>query len=138
MKQPLFRQKSVDRIASPEQLEDYLHVTSPAVWIVLCAVIALLAGLLVWSSVTAVESYASGTAEARDGVLTITFDDELQEKNIAPGMNVTVGGLVTPVVSVGRDADGRLIAVASADVPDGEYGVKVGYKRTQIIRMLFN
>ena len=138
MKQPLFRQKSVDRIVSPEQLEDYLHVTSPAVWIVLCAVIALLAGLLVWSSVTAVESYASGTAEARDGVLTITFDDELQEKNIAPGMNVTVGGLVTPVVSVGRDADGRLIAVASADVPDGEYGVKVGYKRTQIIRMLFN
>ena len=138
MKQPLFRQKSVDRIASPEQLEDYLHVTSPAAWIVLCAVIALLAGLLVWSSVTAVESYASGTAEARDGVLTITFDDELQEKNIAPGMNVTVGGLVTPVVSVGRDADGRLIAVASADVPDGEYGVKVGYKRTQIIRMLFN
>ena len=138
MKQTLFRKKSVDRIASPEQLNDYLHVTSPAVWVVLCAVIALLIGLLVWSSVTAVESYVPGTAEVSDGVLTVVFEDEAQAKNVAPGMNVTVGELVTPILSVGKDAGGRIIAVADANIPDGKYDVRVGYKQTKIIQMLFN
>ncbi len=138
MKQTLFRQKSVDRISSPEQLDDYLHVTTPAVWVVLCAVIALLVGLLVWSSLTAVESYVSGTAEVSDGVLTAVFDDTVQAENVKPGMEVSVGELVTPVLSVGRDGDGRVIAVAEADIPDGKYDVRVGFKRTQIIRMLFN
>ena len=138
VKQSLFRQKSVDRISSPEQLDDYLHVTSPALWVVLCAVAALLIGLLIWSSVTAVESYAVGTAEVHDGILTVTFQDERQAKNVIPDMNVTVGELVTPILSVGKNEEGRLIAVANADIPDGEYDVKVGYKRTQIIQMLFN
>ena len=138
MKQSLFRQKSVERISSPEQLDDYLHVTSPVVWVVLCAVIALLVGLLIWSSATAVESYAAGTAEARSSVLTVTFDDEFQARNIAPGMNLTVGELVTPIISVGQSEDGKIIAVANADIPDGAYDVKVGYKRMQILRMLFD
>ena len=138
MKQTIFRKESVERISSPEQLNDYLHVTSPALWVVLCAVAILLAGLLAWSSVTAVESYAAGTAEASDGVLTVTFDDAQQAKNVVPGMDVTVGELAVPILSVGTDENGRTIAVANADIPDGSYSARVGYRRTQIIQMLFN
>ena len=50
MEHPIFRKKSLERIAAPEALNDYLHVTGPAVWLILCAVILLHAGLLVWSS----------------------------------------------------------------------------------------
>ena len=138
MKQTIFRKKSVERISSPEQLDDYLHVTSPALWVVLCAVALLLVGLLIWSSVTAVESYAAGTAEVCDGMLTVTFDDAVQAKNVVPGMDVTVGELTAPILSVGIDEDGRTIAVANADIPDGSYSARVGYRRTQIIQMLFN
>ena len=137
-KTTLFRRKTMDRISSPEQLDHYLHVTTPAVWAVLCAVVLLLAGLLIWSSVTAVESYAEGSAQACGGVLTVTFENTDAAKNVAPGMNVTVGDLVTPVLSVGQDETGRPIAVANADIPDGEYKARIGYKRTQIIQMLFN
>ena len=35
--QELFRKESVERVSSPEQLSDYLHVTSPAIWVVLAA-----------------------------------------------------------------------------------------------------
>ena len=115
-----------------------MHVTSPAVWAVLIAVAALLVGLLIWSSVTAVESYAEGMAEARDGVLTVTFTDENKAKNIVPGMNVSVGELEVPILFVGQNENGRPIAVAEADVPDGSYTAKVGYKRMQIIRLLLN
>ena len=138
MEQPLFRKESVERVSSPEQLSDYLHVTSPAIWIVLAAVILLLASLFVWSGVTAVESYATGRAEVRGGVLTLTFDDAERAGNVEVGMNVKVGDMVTPVLSVGTDEEGRLLAVANANLPDGSYDARVGYRSTQIIDLLFN
>ena len=45
----LFRKKSLDRVSSPEQLNDYIRVTTPAVWLVLLALVILLAGMLLWS-----------------------------------------------------------------------------------------
>ena len=42
----LFRKKSMDRVSSPEQLNDYIRVTSPGLWLVLAAVVILLAGML--------------------------------------------------------------------------------------------
>ena len=45
----IFRQKSLKRVSSPEELNDYIRVTSPSVWIVLAALVLLLAGMLAWS-----------------------------------------------------------------------------------------
>lgn len=138
MESQLFRKESVERFSSPEQLSDYLHVTSPAIWVVLAAVILLLASLFVWSGVTAVESYAAGTAEVRAGVLTLTLDDAESAARVTVGMNVRVGELTAPILSVGTDADGRALAVAKTELPDGVYEARVGYQRTQIIEILFN
>lgn len=44
----LFREKSLEAIESPESLNDYLKVTSPGVWLVMAAVIALLVGAILW------------------------------------------------------------------------------------------
>ena len=44
----IFRQKSIDRISSPEELHDYIKVSSPSAWVVLTAIIVLLVGVLVW------------------------------------------------------------------------------------------
>lgn len=138
MDNPVFREKSMERISSPEQLNDYLRVTSPAVWAALAAVILLLVCLFAWSAVTAVESFAAGTAEARDGVLTITFDDPSKAGHVKAGMEVKVGALTTDIVSVGEDEDGALFAVAELGLPDGSYQAKVGYDKMQIIGLLMN
>lgn len=45
----IFREKSIERVSSPEALNDYIRVTSPSVWIVLLAIVLLLAGMLAWS-----------------------------------------------------------------------------------------
>ncbi len=45
----IFREKSMDRISSPEQLNDYIRVTRPSVWLVLLALVILLSGMLAWS-----------------------------------------------------------------------------------------
>ena len=44
-----FKKKSVDRVQSPEELNDYIRVTSPSVWLVLLAIVLLLIGIVAWS-----------------------------------------------------------------------------------------
>ena len=71
MDKGLFRQKSIDRISSPEQLHDYMRVTSPKLWMLLSAIVALLAGFVVYAATTTMEStmklkvqFESGFAQA--------------------------------------------------------------------------
>jgi hypothetical protein len=51
----IFRKKSMERISSPESLNDYIRVTTPSVWIVLTAIVLLLAGMIAWSVFGTVE-----------------------------------------------------------------------------------
>ena len=138
MEQSVFRKESLKRVSSPEQLNEYLQVTSPTSWVVFGAAILLIVSLFIWSSVTAVESYAAGKAEVQDGVLTLVFDDTKKAENIEVGMDVRVGDTLTPVMSIGQDGDGNVFAVADTNLPDGTYEARVGYKSTQIIELFFN
>ncbi len=45
----IFRKKSIDRVTSPEQLDDYIKVTTPSVWLILLATVILIAGALFWA-----------------------------------------------------------------------------------------
>ena len=45
----IFREKSLERVTSPEQLNDYIRVTTPSVWIILAATLILIIGTLVWA-----------------------------------------------------------------------------------------
>ena len=126
------------RISSPEQLDDYLKVTSPKVWVLLVAIALLLAGLLLWGGFTTIESYATGTARAVGGELTVTFDDAEKAGRVQPGMQMEVGDVRAEVLTVGEDEGGNPVASARANIPDGSYDVRVGYKTTQVISMLLN
>ena len=48
MKNQLFREKSMERVSSPEQLNDYIRVANPSVWLALAVVVFLLIGICVW------------------------------------------------------------------------------------------
>lgn len=134
----VYRKASMERISSPEQLNDYLRVTNPSVWIVLAAVVLLLIGTLVWACFTYIGSSVDGVAAVENGVMTVRFEDPSLEKNVEAGMSVTVGGASSPIVSVGQGADGRAFALAETALANGTYAATVQYKRTQIIRLLFN
>ena len=60
----LFREKSIERVSSPEKLDDYIKVVSPGVWIALAAIIILLLGILAWANVGTVPmTGADGTVQ---------------------------------------------------------------------------
>ena len=56
MDNELFRQKSLERISSPEQMNDYIRVTNPGVWMVLGTIVALLAGVIIWAAAGRLET----------------------------------------------------------------------------------
>ena len=52
-----------DKIDSPDKLNDYMRVLSPSVWIILTAILLLLAGALIWAVFGSVQVHNS------DGIL---------------------------------------------------------------------
>ncbi len=69
----VFRKKSIERVSSPEELNDYIRVTTPSVWLVLVAIILLLAGMLAWSVLGTVEVHAEdGSVEEKHPIVFVT------------------------------------------------------------------
>ena len=48
-KKLIFREKSIERVTSPEKLNDYIKVTRPSVWLILLATLILIVGTSVWA-----------------------------------------------------------------------------------------
>ena len=134
----LYREKSLERISSPEQLNDYLKVTKPSVWIILVSVILLLAGCLVWGYFAYIGSYVKGTATVSNGVLTMRFIDEPFAQNLKEGMDVTVGDTSSEITYVGYDHQGNIEINANTELNDGTYQATVNYKTTQVLDLLFD
>ena len=72
----LFREKSLEAVESPESLNDYLRVTSPGVWLVLAAVVALLIGAILWGVFGHIRTTAEVAVSVEDGkgVCYVPFD----------------------------------------------------------------
>ena len=69
----VFREKSMERVSSPEQLNDYIRVARPSVWLVLTALLLLLVGMLAWSVLGRVEATdAEGVTEEIRPITLIT------------------------------------------------------------------
>lgn len=90
MARNIFRKTSLDRISNPEQLNDYIRVTNPGVWMILCAVILLLFGLIFWSIFGQLDTYLPvGVVTENDQSLCYVKDADAQA--LKTGMLVWIG-----------------------------------------------
>ena len=62
----IFNRRAVEKLRSPDDLDKYVQVTNPSVWIVLGACVALLAGLLAWGVFGAVSTSVTTTGVVVD------------------------------------------------------------------------
>ena len=99
----LFNKSSLERISSPEKLNDYIQVANPGAWLVLFAMLAMLLGLLVWGFFGSITETAVFTGTVLEGELTC-FVESTSGSALKPGMEV----IITPyngdasVSSVGK------------------------------------
>ena len=155
----LFRKKSIERISSPEQLHDYMRVTSPRLWMLLAAVVLLLAGFIVYASGTTmenvvpvkvkVESYhlsaeESGTGEERDVTMVYSELQGNQMDMVKTGMKVRFGngmGHVGWVTAFDEDKTVQVIyEMDQIDYPltDGEFDAELIVESTTPISFFWN
>lgn len=127
-KQSIFRKSAPKKLNSPEQLNDYLKVTTPSVWIVLAAVMILLAGFFIWSANSQLEHVVTLSANVENGKLTAVIVSEDSSSAVRRGQTIHVlddEGTDLHVDEISRDPAGRKVACAQTDLPDGEYTVQI-------------
>ena len=152
---PLFRQKSLNKITSPEELHDYIRVTSPRLWMVLAAVAILLVGFIVYASTATIENTVQVkitifNIEAADGndYQTTTLADAAIPAYCAdavrPGMTVRLGDKVGVIeTTYSDDAIGGTHATLRFDesylgLEDGEYDGELVLETTTPMNFLWN
>ena len=98
----LFRKKSLERISSPEQLNSYIRVSTPSVWLLLTAIVILLAGVCVWGVFGHMDTTLPVAAVSRDGTV-IAYVREADAAQVAVGSPVILGGASGKVVAVNAE-----------------------------------
>ena len=90
MNEQLFRKKSVDRVSSPEQLNEYIRVANPGVWMVLAAIVILLVGVVVWGFIGHLDTTLNTAVVCENGEAVI-YVKEADVEKVEVGMTVRVG-----------------------------------------------
>lgn len=137
-KEQIFRKESLDRISSPEQLNDYLKVTNPGVWAVLAAVIFFIVGILIWSVFGRLTTTVTLDGKAEDGIITVACTSE-QAKNLEPGMKEKIWDEESTILSVSEPGNGGMVTVTlKTSLPDGTYPVEVVTESIKPLSFLFS
>lgn len=157
MEGSFFRQKSLNKIASPEELHDYMRVTSPRLWMVLIAVIILLMGFIAYASTARMENTIDinldiftmemgENFETESGQLTICVAriPTMYSDVLEPGQEVRFGEYVGTLSVISKGAGEDMIS-ASVDfdreylpVEDGSYDAVLVLESTTPISFLLN
>lgn len=101
MEESVFREKSLAQISSPEQLNDYIKVSGPSVWVVLAAVLLLLFALFFWAITGSIPLTLNVSGMAENGEVTCYVSAEDAAK-LTPGMPVQVDGAAGSVLAIGE------------------------------------
>ena len=131
----LFRQESLKRLSSPDDLNDVLRVVNPSSWAVLLSVLLILAGMFVWSLVGGVEKKINVSVEVSGGVARFAVKDTVLKRK----MPVKVGDTESLILNAGKDKDGNYIGTADVSgMTDGIYEAEITIERIGPIKFLFN
>ena len=126
MNDAIFRKKSLDKVKSPENLDDYIRVSNPGVWLLLISVIVLLIGACIWGAFGHVDSTVSSGVSIENGVAVCYIADK-DISSVQSGMTVEFSDYKAEIVRIGEKSEIGYICELSADspLPDGFYEGKV-------------
>lgn len=154
----IFRKKSIDRISSPEELDTYLKVTTPSVWLILIGIIVVLIGIIAWGSFGEIKTFASAGCVVDENDTYCYIKDEYRQK-IEPGDEIMVSNsdekimvlaIDSNVVSIPDDylylqglvgvnsQDFVFELLCSSNLPSGYYGGKIEVESISPLKFIFN
>jgi hypothetical protein len=105
MQNSIFRKNSLERISSPEQLNEYVRIMNPGVWAILLGLFSLLAAVAIWA-------YAGSIPETLQ-LTGVVFAQEGEEEAVY---------CYIPIGVSKRLAEGMEVQVSPDYAPREEYG----------------
>ena len=158
MENQLFRKKTLERISSPEELHDYMRVTSPRLWMLLAAILILLTGFVVYASTATLENtvaiqvevkslkYHSQNPDVEENAYYSRVTCRLPETyldRVKTGMPVRIGdfmGEVKWLSSANGEEITLTIVMDQQPLPleDGEYEAELILETTTPVSFLWN
>lgn len=143
MADSIFRKKSLDRVASPEALNDYVRVANPGVWVILSAIIVLLLGVCIWGTFGHLDTRLKvGAVHENNKTKCYITEDSIDK--VSEGMVILIDGVEGSVSSISAkpiqisDVDAYLAhvagfesdqwvyeAVCDVNVSDGVYEAEI-------------
>lgn len=157
MNEKIFRKKSVDRMSSPEQLNDYIKVTNPGVWMALAAIILLLLGICVWGIFGKLETTINVVAVSENGQ-TVCYVKEENISSVKNEMSVYIGEESYRIKSIGtqpvsvsenmseyarhvgdlREGEWVYVVIIDGNIADGTYKAQVVIDSVSPLYFVFN
>ena len=110
-KKSIFRQESLDRIKSPEQIDEYIQVSSISGWVLIAALSILVIGVLIWGFVGSIPEsvLVKGAYRVIDGkemIITLLPIDSVDGELMDCTVNITRSNgekIIGRVAKVGQD-----------------------------------
>ena len=147
--------KNLKAVSSPEHLDEFIHVSNPAIWSVLAAIAVFLFGFLFWALSTDLEMFVDFTALQTEDSLVFYLRDS-EAGGVQEGMQISVDGQLYPITSVSpspisrdfiqdrylasqyNDLDLVYEIFCEADLPEGYYSGSIEIGSVSPITFLFN
>ena len=157
MNNRIFREKAIARVSSTEELNDYIRVSNPGIWMVLGAVIVLLVGVCVWgifgrmdTKVPAAAIVGNGNAvflvreqDAEDiaaGGTVMVQDREMTISLVSDQLIPVTEEMSEGILRAGQLQPGEWVRPVSAptDLPDGVYPGKIVIESVSPMSFILN
>lgn len=138
MNEEIYREKSLEKVKSPENLEDYIRVSNPSVWILIISIIVLLVGACVWGTVGHVDSTLDVNVRSEVGGLTAYVDDA-DVQDMRPGMIVKIKDFEATISKIERNGQIYICTLQTdKTLPEGFYDGKLVVERVSPLSFVFN
>lgn len=139
MSSSIFREKSMEKMKSPENLDDYIRVTNPGLWLILIAIGVLLVGFFLWGALGTIETKTTVGATVVEGQAICQGDADLIrgiEKRLNGGEEIVFEMNGSKGVITGIDKTNWLI-YGEIDGDDGS-GTAFIYESIRPMSLLFD
>jgi hypothetical protein len=139
MKSEIFRKSSLERVASPEQLNDYIKVSNPSIWVIIAAMFVILGMFGTWLAIgnlpTTIKAKGVFLASTKGGAVD-TIEGFLPESQISSEQTDQSNQQIVPVqkdnkveithAGSGEKLTGKVMEVSSTPVGPDELDKAIG------------
>ncbi len=114
----IYREKSLKRVSSPEELDEYIRVTNPGVWLLLIGIVIFLLGICAWGVFGRLETTLDISGKTENGQFTgyVTAENAVK---VTTGMKVRSGnaeGVILEISLYPEPAGSLLPAIMLKDL----------------------